>query len=62
MIINSMIELIAELNDAAILSRCYTQHTLRPYIDLEIIIFGILSKSNLSIKELSSLTFLVYNI
>ena len=24
------------LNDAAILTRCYTQHALRPYIDSEI--------------------------
>ena len=31
-----MIELIAGLNYAAILSRCYTQRALRPYIDLGI--------------------------
>ena len=49
------------LYDAAILTLCYTQHALRPYIDSEIkFILGILSKFNLSTWGLNSLTNLVY--
>ena len=49
------------LHDAAIiLTRCYTQHAFWPYIDSEINHIGILSKFNLSIKELNSLTNRVY--
>ena len=44
------------LYDAALLTRCYTQHALRPYID----ILGILSKFNLSTRGLNSLTYPVY--
>ena len=39
------------LYDAALLTRCYTQHALRPVIDSKIIILDILSKFILLIKE-----------
>ena len=48
------------LYDAAILTRSYTQHALRPYIDTKLIILGILSKFNLSTRGLNSLTYPVY--
>ena len=35
-LINSMIELIDFMYDAAHLTRCYTQHALGPYIDSQI--------------------------
>ena len=37
--------------DEAILTRCYTQHALRPYITSILIILGILSKFNLSTRD-----------
>ena len=46
------------LYDAAILTRCYTQHALRPYIDSEINhIRHFFSKFNLSTRGLNSLTY-----
>ena len=48
-----------ELIDTEIVIRWYTQHALRPYINLELII-GILLNFNLYIKELNSLTYSVY--
>ena len=48
------------LYDAALLTRCYTQHALRRYIDSEIIILDILSKFNLSTRGLNSLIYPVY--
>ena len=41
------------LYDAAILTRCYTQHALWPYIDSKLIILGILSKFNLLTRGLN---------
>ena len=48
------------LYDAALLTRCNTQHALWPYIDPAIIISRIISKFNLSTKGLNSLTYPVY--
>ena len=46
------------LYDAAILTRCYTQHALRPYIDFEINhIRHFFSKFNLSKRGYNSLTY-----
>ena len=48
------------LYDAAILTRCYTQHALQPYIDFKINHISILSKFNLSRRGLNLLTYPVY--
>ena len=48
------------LYDAAILTRCYTQHALRPYIDSEINHIRHFIKFNLSTRGLYSLTYPVY--
>ena len=44
------------LYDAAILTRCYTQHALRPYIDSEINHIRHFIKFNMSTRGLNSLT------
>ena len=48
------------LYDAALLTGCYTQHALWPYMDSKLIILGILSKLNLSTRGLNWLTYPVY--
>ena len=48
------------LYDAAILTRCYTQRALRPYIDSKINHIRHFSKFNLSTRGLNSLTYPVY--
>ena len=48
------------LYDAAILTRCYTQHALQPYIDFKINHISILSKFHLSRRGLNLLTYPVY--
>ena len=48
------------LYDAAILTRCYTQHALRPYIDSKINHIRHFIKFNLSTRALNSLTYAVY--
>ena len=48
------------LYDAAILTRCYTQHALRPYIDSEINHNRHFIKINLSTRGLNSLNYSVY--
>ena len=57
---NKFYEKAHRLYDAAILTRSYNQHALRPYIDSEINHKGILSKFNLSTRGLNSLTYPVY--
>ena len=48
------------LYDAAILTPCYTEHALRPYIDSEINHIRHFIKLNLSTRGLNSLTYPVY--
>ena len=48
------------LYDAALLTRCYTQHTLRPYIDSKINIIRHFIKIQFVNKGLNSLTQPVY--
>ena len=48
------------LYDAAILTRCYTQHALRPYIDSEINHIRHFIKIQWSTRGLNSLTYPVY--
>ena len=48
------------LYDAAILTRCNTQHAIRPYMDSEINHIRHFIKFNLSTRALSSLTYPVY--
>ena len=48
-----------QMYEAAILTRCYTQHSLHPFIDYEITKY-ILSKSLSEIKELTLLIYLEY--
>ena len=57
---NKFYERAHRLYDAELLTRCYTQHALRSYIDSELIILGILSKFNLSTRGLNSLPYPVY--
>ena len=57
---NKFYDTAHRLYDAALLTRCYIQHSLRPYIDVEMYFFGILSKINLSTKEWNPLTYPVY--
>ena len=40
-----------QMYEAALLTRCYTQHALRPFIDAELITKDILSKSLSLIKD-----------
>ena len=49
-----------DLYHTALLTRCYTQHALRPYIDSEIIILGTLSKYHSSIRVSISSIYLAY--
>ena len=49
-----------DLYEAALLTRCYTQHALRPYIDSEINHINVLSKFDSLIKVLNSLIYLAY--
>ena len=48
------------LYDAALLTRCYTQHALRPVIDSKLIILDISSKFLLLIKEWTLLIYRVF--
>ena len=48
------------LYDAALLTRCYTQHALCPVMDSKIIILDILSKFLLLIKEWTLLIYRVF--
>ena len=52
---NKLYDRAHRLYDAALLTRCYTQHSLHPYIE-KLIIVGILSKCNMSTKGLNSQT------
>ena len=57
---NKFYDRAQRLYDAAILTRCYTQHALRPYIDSEINHIRHLLKFNLSTRGLNSLIYPVY--
>ena len=52
---NKFYDIAQQLYDAALLTRCYTQHALQPYIDSKILL-----KFNLSTRGLNSLTNPVY--
>ena len=52
---NKFYDIAQQLYDAALLTRCYTQHSLQPYIDSKILL-----KFNLSTRGLNSLTNPVY--
>lgn len=45
--------------DDALLTRCYTQHTLRPLIFLKQTSIGILQKFSISVKESVLLTYII---
>ena len=53
-----------QMYDAALLTRCYTQHALSPFTDSEsyhILLIGILSKFLSLIKELTLLLYQLYS-
>ena len=58
---NKFYERAHRLYDAALLTACYTQHALSPYIDSEINLIRDLSKFNLSTRGLNSLTYLIHS-
>ena len=57
---NKFYDIAHRLNDAATLTRCYTQHALRPYIDTKINHIRHFIKIQLSTRGLNSLTCPVY--
>ena len=57
---NNFYERAHRLYDAALLTRCYTQHAPRPYIDSKINHIRHFIKFNLSTRGFHSLTYPVY--
>ena len=50
-----------QMYDAALITRCYTQHALRPFIDSDLITLEVLLKFLSSIKELTLLIYQAYS-